>query len=605
MRKNKREIGENSRTRTTRSSSRFDVLGDIDVEIPVFSAIKPSANMDSPGTGTMVTKPSVHVEPSAAERTAAGASITLQIDSSGTLLKPAQTTLLQAGKNRLSAPSCEPAEGTDARQPSPSRLAALENENFPDLQTALGGKPTTAKEKNSGLVFAQTFVKQPQQGNANATASNTGKAKQPVSARAVQLVPISTVTADAEKKGQTAPQKVPNAITDTSIDTASLEIPPKEKAWSSLFKDNRDPSNGLKLRYIPPKGKSLDFGDRILPSMIEMWGFCLVGYITGKFPGLKAIYDLKNTWGVSCQIKTHAKGWIIFKFQNDGDREKVLNGGPYTIFGMQLLLKSLSEDFSFDDDEFLKVPIWVKFPNLHMKLWNEEAMSEVASMVGVPLSTDKVTQNRSNHHFARVLIEVDVSKPPRLSFHIRLPSRKVVNQMVVYETFPNFCFHCKMYGHHPFICKKLASKERDLAIVDKKEDTVNEGSQVEIVDIAVPAAQPDAQEPPVVAAHPTGCCSDPTGSTGQTLSQGSANANLDASLHTDQGIAETETAAQGTKTTVVPESEEDDDTEDEESDNEPKDEEEQRILDEYWDKITQYKKMKKRMIAEPAQIGLG
>ncbi|CAH9113829.1 unnamed protein product [Cuscuta europaea] len=338
--------------------------------------------------------------------------------------------------------------------------------------------------------------------------------------------------------------------------------------------------------------------------MVDMWGFCLVGFFTGKFPGLKAVYDLKKTWGVTCMVDKHNKGWIIFKFKNDEDRSKVLNGGPYTIFGIQLMLKTLSEDFSFDDDEFLKVPIWVKFPNLHMKLWNEEAMSEVASMVGVPLSTDKVTQNRSNHHFARVLIEVDVSKPPSLSFPIRLPSGKVVKQMVVYETFPHFCFHCKMYGHHPFICNKLASKERDLATVDKKEDIVNEGSQVEIVGTTVPAAQP-VQEPPA-AAYLTGCCTDPT-DTGQAVSQGSANAVLDGTmgLHTDQGIAGTEPTAQGAKSDSMPESEEKDDTEDEESDDEPKDEEEQRILDEYWEKITQYKKMKKRMVAEPAQIGLG
>ncbi|CAH9070501.1 unnamed protein product [Cuscuta europaea] len=72
-----------------------------------------------------------------------------------------------------------------------------------------------------------------------------------------------------------------------------------QKLWSSLFKDNRDPSNGLKLRYIPPKGTSLDFTDRVLPSMVDMWEFCLVGFLTGKFPSLKAVHNLKNTWGVS------------------------------------------------------------------------------------------------------------------------------------------------------------------------------------------------------------------------------------------------------------------------------------------------------------------
>ncbi|CAH9098192.1 unnamed protein product [Cuscuta europaea] len=243
----------------------------------------------------------------------------------------------------------------------------------------------------------------------------------------------------------------------SSLD-ASKETEMVPKPWSTLFKDNRDPTHGLKLRFVQPKGNSLDFADRVLPSMVEMWGYCLVGFFTGKFPGLKAIHELKQKWGVRCLVRSHDKDWIIFKFQNEADRTQVLKEGPYTIFGKSLMLKVLSEDFSFEDKEFLKVPIWVKFPNLPMKLWNEDAMSEVASMVGVPFTTDKVTQERTNHKFARVLIEIDVSKPPTLSFPIRLPSRKVVKQFVVYETFPNFCFHCKEYGHHPFICKKL-SKE--------------------------------------------------------------------------------------------------------------------------------------------------
>ncbi|CAH9087677.1 unnamed protein product, partial [Cuscuta europaea] len=528
MRKNNREMGGNTRMRTTRASSRFNVLGDIDVEFPILNKEKPSVNLVN-----MNEFPPIHtsVQQGIDHKNRAASSATAVSPASQT---SAATLDTSAVSPVISVPEKEVTNGTTST-PTVKDPPKAEQTVLSPKQLAENAQIEPSSGHQDGLRVAKA-------GGSAATGGFQADEVQPITevGRLGQFTETLGKTRTAVNKTAATPGLTPSGEAgdrkgrkepDIVAITANLEIPPKEKAWSSLFKDNRDPSNGLKLRYIPPKGKSLDFGDRIFPSMIEMWGFCLVGYITGKFPGLKAIYNLKNTWGVSCQIKTHAKGWIIFKFQNDGDREKVLNGGPYTIFGMQLLLKSLSEDFSFDDDEFLKVPIWVKFPNLHMKLWNEEVMSEVASMVGVPLSTDKVTQNRSNHHFARVLIEVDVSKPPRLSFPIRLPSRKVVNQMVVYETFPNFCFHCKMYGHHPFICKKLASKERDLAIVDKKEDTVNEVSQVEIVEIAVPAAQPAAQEPPDVAAHPTGCCSDPTGSTGQSLSQGPASANLGASLH--------------------------------------------------------------------------
>ncbi|CAH9085043.1 unnamed protein product [Cuscuta europaea] len=240
------------------------------------------------------------------------------------------------------------------------------------------------------------------------------------------------------------------------INDSTLEDSPKP--WKSLFKDNRDPTRGIKLKYVPPKGETLDSVDRALPSMIEMWGFCLVGHFTGAFPGLKAVHELKAIWGVKCRVTSHEKGWVIIKFQNEEDRAKVLHEGPYTVFGRLLMLKELSEDFTFEDAEFLKVPIWVKFQKLPMKLWNDVAMSEVESMVGVPITTDKVTQERTNNDYARVLIEVDISKPPPLSFPIRLPSRKVFKQYVLYETFPSFFFHCKEYGHHPFICKELAKR---------------------------------------------------------------------------------------------------------------------------------------------------
>ncbi|CAH9102838.1 unnamed protein product [Cuscuta europaea] len=164
----------------------------------------------------------------------------------------------------------------------------------------------------------------------------------------------------------------------TAVKHVKLAETSGTKPWNSLFKDNRDPNNGIKLKFVPPKGETLDFGDRVLPSMVEMWGHCLVGHFTGRFPGLKAVHDLRAKWGVRCLVRSHNKDWIIFKFQNEEDRSKVLLEGPYTVFGKLIMLKELAEDFTFEDEEFLKIPIWVKFPKLPVSLWNEKAMSEVA-----------------------------------------------------------------------------------------------------------------------------------------------------------------------------------------------------------------------------------
>ncbi|CAH9093966.1 unnamed protein product [Cuscuta europaea] len=176
---------------------------------------------------------------------------------------------------------------------------------------------------------------------------NPGKAMKPVTAK--------------QNDGETGA----GHVTEKAISVVEI---PGTKPWNSLFKDNPDPTHGIKLTYVQPKAETLDFVNRKLRSMIEMWSYCLVGHFTGRFPGLKAIHDLKATWGVKCLVRSHEKGWIIFKFQSEGDRSKVVHEGPYIVFGKLLMLKELSEDFSFEDAEFLKVSIWIKFPKLPMKL---------------------------------------------------------------------------------------------------------------------------------------------------------------------------------------------------------------------------------------------
>ncbi|CAH9098836.1 unnamed protein product, partial [Cuscuta europaea] len=385
--------------------------------------------------------------------------------------------ILQAGNGKLTQGS--PA-GSRIENPS-TDLQVSSNPGNKEVTAGIG-KLTQGSPAGSGIVYETSATElqvNSKPGNKQVTAAMlTSSGKQGT----------DTVALSAPGENDNIKVSIASAVVTPTAAPKSQTV---MKPWSNLFKDNRAPAHGIKLKYIPPKGNSLDFAGRVLPSMIDMWGHCLVGCFTGTFPGLKAIYELREKWGVRCLIRPHDKGWVIFKFQNEVDRAKVLNEGPYNIFGKLLMLKELGDDFSFDDEEFLKVPIWVKFPNLPLKLWNDEAMSEIASMVGVPLTTDKVTQEKINHHFARVLIEVDISKPPPLSFPIRLPSRKVFNQTVVYETFPNFCFHCKEYGHHPFICKKLAEKEREATIPEI--ETVKD-AEPEKTTLDPPAAAPASLE---------------------------------------------------------------------------------------------------------------
>ncbi|CAH9080809.1 unnamed protein product [Cuscuta europaea] len=75
---------------------------------------------------------------------------------------------------------------------------------------------------------------------------------------------------------------------------------------------------------------------------------------------------------------------------------------------------------------------------------------------------------------------------------------------MVYETFPNFCFHRKEYGHHPFIYKKLAEKERGMNDnVVHDEDIARAGGMETLAPLAqVDAATPESTKLAVLEAAP-------------------------------------------------------------------------------------------------------
>lgn len=54
------------------------------------------------------------------------------------------------------------------------------------------------------------------------------------------------------------------------------------------------------------------------------------------------------------------------------------------------------------------VPVWVKFPSLPVRYWSEKRLSAISSLIGKPITTDKITKDRKWLNFASVMIEVEL-----------------------------------------------------------------------------------------------------------------------------------------------------------------------------------------------------
>ncbi|KAL2486997.1 DUF4283 domain-containing protein [Abeliophyllum distichum] len=109
----------------------------------------------------------------------------------------------------------------------------------------------------------------------------------------------------------------------------NVYAPSEKKApWVNLFKDNRKLDKNLSLKLFDNFPEQIHLSYDIIDNVETAWGYCLVGYFAGQFPVKKALLNLCDSWRVNFKYFTHSSGWLVFKFENDSDRESVLNGGP-------------------------------------------------------------------------------------------------------------------------------------------------------------------------------------------------------------------------------------------------------------------------------------
>jgi len=269
-----------------------------------------------------------------------------------------------------------------------------------------------------------------------------------VAQQVLDEMPHSDPTAIGVNRGGGSKAKVSSARVEEK-GVGSEKMAP----WVNLFKDNRNLGTGIKLHEVVVDGDLVQLDEEDIDEVV---GICLVGLFTGKFPGVRAVQSLQGKWKVECKHWIHRSGWILFEFQSEEDRLKVLNGGPYFAYGSNLMLKILPPCFRFGSEEMTTVPTWIQLPDLPFDCWTERALSKIVSKVGIPITTDKLTRTCDRISFARVLVEVDVSKDLVTSVEVKLPTGVIYDQLVVFESTPKYCKKCKTFGHGDVGCNKGA-----------------------------------------------------------------------------------------------------------------------------------------------------
>ncbi|CAL1380725.1 unnamed protein product [Linum trigynum] len=138
---------------------------------------------------------------------------------------------------------------------------------------------------------------------------------------------------------------------------------------------------------------------------------------------------------------------FLTTFGNDQDYLRALTGGPWVILDHYLVVHQWSPTFRTSDKPHRSVVAWVQFPELPVHFYHREVLFAIGNLIGRTVKLDYHTEKLERGKFARIAIDLDMSKP--LPTRIRLDGAW---QGVLYENLPTICYSCGRIGHTEEAC---------------------------------------------------------------------------------------------------------------------------------------------------------
>ncbi|KAG5598713.1 hypothetical protein H5410_030083 [Solanum commersonii] len=202
------------------------------------------------------------------------------------------------------------------------------------------------------------------------------------------------------------------------------------------------------------------------------WAPSVVIYVVGVTPSIRAMERFiieQGPFSTKPIVLYRSDGYFIVRFANEEERDKVLCAGPHYLLKRPVIIKPWLPEFNFNEEILTTIPLWIKLPNLPLNCWNSVGLSKIGSSLGKPLYADECTTQASRISFARILIEMDVTRPLPKMIKIRDSKGKMLEQQVWYEWKPLFCQKCLQVGHSCVNRPKVIPTKRGQAQGKRKE----------------------------------------------------------------------------------------------------------------------------------------
>nr|TKS03797.1 hypothetical protein D5086_0000149430 [Populus alba] len=154
---------------------------------------------------------------------------------------------------------------------------------------------------------------------------------------------------------------------------------------------------------------------------------------------------LKKVWHFAkgFELMDVGHGFFMVKFDQEIDRMKVMNGGPWMIFDHYLTVRTWSPSFVSTTAKIDRTLVWARIPDLNVVFYDESFLLALASTLGTPIKVDMNTVNVAREQ---------VTIPSCLNLHDDVITNTIAEQQdnvdVVAETQQEEHNHAVGVGEH-------------------------------------------------------------------------------------------------------------------------------------------------------------
>ncbi|MBA0572254.1 hypothetical protein Golob_002609 [Gossypium lobatum] len=122
-------------------------------------------------------------------------------------------------------------------------------------------------------------------------------------------------------------------------------------------------------------------------------------------------FKLQDTDGTIEMLLDLENDFYLVHFQNKGDFDKVLLGGPWVVFGYYLSVRAWSADFLTSNSEVDKQVVWIQLLGLFEGFYSDFSLRAIESMIRLVFQIDAGTDAAVRERFTRLVVNVDLQKP--------------------------------------------------------------------------------------------------------------------------------------------------------------------------------------------------